>query len=186
LVSCSAHKLYGPKGIGVLYIRPGEPPLRLEPLFDGGGHERRLRSGTLPVPLVVGFGVACQLAGEGLTDEAARLSELGERLWKGVSNRIDGVALNGHPALRLPGNLNVSFAGVDGEALMNQLTEIAVSSGSACTSAEPEPSHVLRAMGISEPLSRASLRSGLVRFPTVTEIELAGGPAATTVRRLRA
>jgi len=186
LVSLSAHKLYGPKGVGALYVRRGGVPIRLEPLFDGGGHERRLRSGTLPVPLIVGFGAACRLASECLDAEAARLTSLRERLWDGLSKNLDGLTLNGHPRERLPGNLNVSFDGVDGEALMTSLTEIAVSSGSACTSADPEPSHVLRAMGVSESLSKASLRFGLGRFTTADEIDFAIRYVVENVASLRA
>lgn len=185
LASFSAHKLYGPKGVGALYVRGGAP-IRLEPLLDGGGHERRMRSGTLAVPLIVGFGAACRLAGEKLATEAARISELRERLWRGLSERLEGLSVNGHPEDRLPGNLNVSFDGVDGEALMTSLTEIAVSSGSACTSADPEPSHVLRAMGVSEARSKASLRFGLGRFTTEAEIDFAIRHVAETVSRLRA
>lgn len=173
LVSLSAHKLYGPKGTGALYVRRDGPPIRLEPLFDGGGHERRMRSGTLAVPLIVGFGAACRLAEGCLSEEAIRLTNLREHLWKGLAENLEGLTLNGHLTERLPGNLNVSFDGLDGEALMTSLTEIAVSSGSACTSADPEPSHVLRAMGISEARSKASLRFGLGRFTTTAEIDFA-------------
>ena len=185
LVSISAHKLYGPKGVGALVMANHGPPIRIEPLFDGGGHERRLRSGTLPVPLIVGFGVACRLAREQLAAEAARLAALRDRLWTGLSQQLEGLSINGHPTVRLPGNLNISFDGVDGEALMLKLTEIAVSSGSACTSADPEPSHVLRAMGISEASSKASLRFGLGRFTTADEIDFAIAYVAETVSRLR-
>jgi cysteine desulfurase len=185
LVSFSAHKLYGPKGVGGLYLRSGDQPIRMEPLFDGGGHERRLRSGTLPVPLIIGFGAACRLAAEGLSEEAHRLKALRDRLWEGLSQRLAGLSVNGHPMERLPGNLNVSFDSVDGEALMMSLTEIAVSSGSACTSADPEPSHVLRAMGVSEARSKASLRFGLGRFTTAEEIDFAIDYVAATVSRLR-
>jgi cysteine desulfurase len=185
LVSFSAHKLCGPKGVGALYLRSEGPPIRMEPLFDGGGHERRLRSGTLPVPLIVGFGAACLLASEERSEEAQRLKALRDRLWEGLSRRLAGLFVNGHPAERLPGNLNVSFDDVDGEALMTSLTEIAVSSGSACTSADPEPSHVLRAMGVSEARSKASLRFGLGRFTTAEEIEFAIDYVAATVTRLR-
>lgn len=185
LASFSAHKLYGPKGVGALYVRGGAP-IRLEPLLDGGGHERRMRSGTLAVPLIVGFGAACRLAGEKLAEEAARISALRERLWRGLSGRVEELSVNGHPVDRLPGNLNVSFDGVDGEALMTSLTEMAVSSGSACTSADPEPSHVLRAMGVSEARSKASLRFGLGRFTTEAEIDFATRYVAETVIRLRA
>jgi cysteine desulfurase len=186
LVSFSAHKLYGPKGVGALYVRPGEEPLRLEPLFDGGGHERRMRSGTLPVPLIVGFAAACLLAADEMTQEPRRLAGLRDRLWEGLSQRVVGAVMNGHPTERLPGNLNVSFTGVDGEALMTNLTEIAVSSGSACTAADPEPSHVLRAMGVPESLSKASLRFGLGRLTTLAEVDFAIDYVAKTVARLRA
>jgi cysteine desulfurase len=186
LVSLSAHKVYGPKGTGALYIRRGDPPIRLEPLFHGGGHERRLRSGTLAVPLIVGFGMASRLAHESLPEEAARLRVLRDRLWQGLQEQLSGVSLNGHPTERLSGNLNVSFAGVDGEQLMLALTRIAVSSGSACSSADPEPSHVLRAMGVSESLSKASLRFGLGRFNSAEEVELAISHVAEAVARFRA
>ncbi|MBI3861411.1 MAG: cysteine desulfurase [Planctomycetia bacterium] len=185
LISLSAHKLYGPKGTGALYVRDGDPPIRIEPLLDGGGHERRLRSGTLAVPLIVGFGEACRLAREVLSQEAAEIGTLRDRLWDGFCERLSGIALNGHPTDRLPGNLNVSFAGVDGEQLMNGLSQIAVSSGSACTSADPEPSHVLRAMGVPESLSKASLRFGLGRFNTAADVDLAIEHVAEVVERLR-
>jgi cysteine desulfurase len=186
LVSLSAHKLYGPKGIGALVIRREGPPIRLEPQLDGGGHERRMRSGTLAVPSIVGFGIACRLAQEALPAEAPRIKSLRDRLWEGLSQHLDSVTLNGHPTERLPGNLNVSFDALDGETLMRELAEIAVSSGSACTSADPEPSHVLRAMGISEARSKASLRFGLGRFTTADEIDFAIDCVAKTVARLRA
>lgn len=185
LVSISAHKVYGPKGVGALWMRHHGPRIRIEPLFDGGGHERRLRSGTLPVPLIVGFGAACRLASEQLPTEATRLAALRDRLWKGLAYELAGLSVNGHLTERLPGNLNISFEGIDGEALMMKLTDIAVSSGSACTSADPEPSHVLRAMGISEARSRASLRFGLGRFTTADEIDFAITYVAETVNRLR-
>src|SRR5262245_25013238 len=186
LVSVSAHKVYGPKGIGALYVRADGSPIRLEPLFDGGGHERRMRSGTLAVPLIVGFAAACRLASEGLAAETERLAALCNRLWEGLSQRLGGITINGPPIERLPGNLNVSFDGIDGEVLMTSLTDIAVSSGSACTTADPEPSHVLRAMGVSERLSKASLRFGLGRFTTAAEIDFAIDYVAATVMRLRA
>jgi cysteine desulfurase len=185
LVSLSAHKLYGPKGVGALLLRHHGPRIRIEPLFDGGGHERRLRSGTLPVPLIVGFGVACRMAREQQPSEAVHLAALRDQLWNGLSQQLEGLSVNGHPTERLPGNLSVSFDGVDGEALMMKLTEIAVSSGSACTSADPEPSHVLRAMGISDVRSKASLRFGLGRFTTADEIDFAIAYVAETVSRLR-
>jgi cysteine desulfurase len=186
LLSASAHKLYGPKGVGVVFIRRGGPRIAIEPLLHGGGHEQRLRSGTLPVPLIVGFGEACRIAGEEMTAEATRLAALRERLWAGLCREVDGLVLNGHPSERLAGNLNVSFEGVDGEALMTGLSGIAVSSGSACTAADPEPSHVLRAMGRSDGLTRASLRFGLGRSTTASQIDQAIAIVAGTVRRLRA
>jgi cysteine desulfurase len=186
LVTISAHKLYGPKGVAALYVRRDGPPVRLEPILDGGGHERRLRSGTLPVPLIVGFGTACELARDALPVETTRLNALRNRLWSGLGAELTGLVLNGHPTERLPGNLHVSFDGVDGEALMNGLTEVAVSSGSACTSADPEPSHVLRAMGVSELRSKASVRFGLGRFTTESEIDAAIRHVCDIVSRLRA
>ncbi|WP_146369838.1 cysteine desulfurase family protein [Symmachiella macrocystis] len=185
LLSLSGHKIYGPKGIGILFVRHGSPRIKLEPQLDGGGHERHLRSGTLPVPLIVGLGAACELCGETMVDEAARLLELRERLWTGLQDRLDGLTLNGHPQKRLPGNLNVSFDAVEGDALMNSMRDIAVSSGSACTSADPQPSHVLRAMGVSDALTRASLRFGLGRFNTTVEIDRALEVVVTAVRGLR-
>jgi len=186
LLSLSGHKLYGPKGIGTLFIRRDGPPVRLEPQLDGGGHEQRLRSGTLPVPLVVGLGAACDLFQGLITEESARIAALRDRLWDDLCRRVPDLILNGHPERRLAGNLHVSVPGVDGEALMHALKEIAVSSGSACTSADPEPSHVLRAMGISEALSRASVRFGLGRMTTEVEVDFAAQYFADTVARLRA
>ncbi|MBT4866648.1 MAG: cysteine desulfurase [Planctomycetaceae bacterium] len=185
LLSLTAHKMYGPMGVGALYVRGGDKRIPIEPLFDGGGHERRLRSGTLPVPLIVGFGEACKLAAEVMRDESKRVQQLRDRLWGGLSEAVEGVYLNGHPDLRLAGNLNVSFDGVDGDALMMGLRDIAVSSGSACTSADPQPSHVLRAMGVSDELTRASLRFGLGRFTTLEEIEFAVSYVADAIDRLR-
>jgi cysteine desulfurase len=186
LLSASAHKLYGPKGVGILFFRRSGPRMAIEPLLHGGGHEQRLRSGTLPVPLIVGFGEACRIASEEMTAEATRLAALRERLWLGLCREIDGIVLNGHPSERLAGNLNVSFEGVDGDALMTGLSGIAVSSGSACTSADPEPSHVLRAMGRNDSLTRASLRFGLGRSTTAAQIDQAIAVVVDTVRRLRA
>jgi cysteine desulfurase len=185
LLSLSAHKIYGPKGIGALYVRRRDPQVRLEPLVDGGGHERGLRSGTLPVPLVVGLGLAAEIAMRERDDEARRLLELRERLHQGIAGRVPGIRLNGPPADRLPGNLNLSFGDVDGEALMMAMRDIAVSSGSACSSAEPEPSHVLLAMGLDEDMARASLRFGLGRFTTTDEIDFAIDTVAAAVERLR-
>lgn len=185
LLSLSAHKIYGPKGVGALFVRRGDPPVRLVPLFDGGGHERGFRSGTVAVPLVVGLGEAAALASLERAEESARILALRERLHAAISGRISAIRLNGHPTLRLPGNLNLSFADVDGEALMMAMRDVAVSSGSACTSANPEPSHVLRAMGVDEAMARASLRFGLGRFTTAEEIDFAADAVARTVTRLR-
>jgi len=185
LLSLSGHKIYAPKGIGVLYIRRRDPQVRLQPLVDGGGHERGFRSGTVPVPLVVGLGVAIDLALAERASESRRLFELREHLHAGIRQRVTEIRLNGHPLDRLPGNLNLSFAHVDGEALMMQMREIAVSSGSACSSAEPEPSHVLMAMGLSEDLARASLRFGLGRFTTRDEIDVAIDAVSRAVEQLR-
>ena len=172
LMSISGHKFYGPMGIGVMYVRR-RPRVRMVPLFDGGGQERGFRSGTLPLPLCVGLGKACELAQAEMTGERGRLFELRERLYQGISARIPQAALNGDWQQRIPGNLNLSFAGVDGEALLTGLTEIAVSSGSACTSASIEPSYVLQALGLDDALARSSLRIGLGRFTTEAEVDFA-------------
>jgi cysteine desulfurase len=185
LLSVSGHKIYGPKGIGALYIRRRDPQVKLQPLMDGGGHERGFRSGTVPVPVVVGLGLAIELAMAEQAFESDRLFALRERLHEGIKQQVTDIRLNGHPRNRLPGNLNLSFAHVNGEALMMQMREIAVSSGSACTAAEPEPSHVLMAMGLSEDLARASLRFGLGRFTTREEIEFAIDAVSRAVARLR-
>ncbi len=185
LLSLTAHKTYGPKGVGALYVRRGGRRISIDALFDGGGHEGHIRSGTLPVPLIVGFGQACELAGGNMPDESKTTRRLRDRLWDGLCAEIDGLVLNGHPDKRLPNNLNVSFDSVDGDALMTSLKDIAVSSGSACTSADPEPSYVLRAMGRSDTLARASLRFGLGRFNTEDEIDTAMRVVAESVNRLR-
>jgi cysteine desulfurase len=186
LLSLSAHKMYGPKGVGALYVRATSPRVRLAPLFDGGGHERGMRSGTLPVPLVVGFGKACELARAEMPAEAERLLRLRERLRQGISDGLEEVSLNGHPTERLPGNLNLSFAYVDGNALLMNLRGVAVSSGSACTSADPEPSYVLRAMGVEDELAHSSIRFGLGRFNTADEVEQVIAEVIGVVTRLRA
>jgi cysteine desulfurase len=186
LLSLSAHKIYGPKGVGALFARRRQPAVRLEPLFDGGGHERGMRSGTLPVPLIVGLGKACDLARMEFPDESARLLRLRQRLWHGLSSRLDDVQLNGHSQQRLPGNLNVSFPGVHGEALLMALKNVAVSSGSACTSASVEPSYVLRALGVPDDLAHGSLRFGLGRWNTEDEIDFVIDEVVRTVRRLQA
>jgi cysteine desulfurase len=185
LLSLSGHKIYGPKGIGALYIRRGGSSWRISPLFDGGGHERGARSGTVAVPLAVALGEAAEIAGREREEEASRLVDLRNRLHRGIVERLDGVFLNGHATRRLPGNLNLSFEGVNGEALMMAMTDLAVSSGSACTAVDPEPSHVLLAMGRDESLARASLRFGLGRFTTLDEVDAAAEIVAGAVARLR-
>ncbi|MCZ6464716.1 MAG: aminotransferase class V-fold PLP-dependent enzyme [Proteobacteria bacterium] len=186
LLSISGHKVYGPKGVGALFVRGRRPRVRLEPLFDGGGHERSLRSGTLPVPLIVGLGRALAIAVETMDEECARLAELRERLWKRLSSELGGVRINGHPEKRLAGNLNVSFEGVDGDRLLLALKDVAVSSGSACTSALPEPSHVLGALRVPPALARASLRFGIGRSNTAEEIDRAAARVVEEVRSQRA
>jgi cysteine desulfurase len=186
LLSVSAHKMYGPKGVGALYVRRRDPHVRLEPLLDGGGHERGMRSGTLPVPLVVGFGAACGLSQGEMAGEAVRLTDLRERLRQAIQEQVSETYLNGQPTERLPGNLNLSFAYVQGDALLMALRDVAVSSGSACTSADPEPSYVLRALGVSDELAHASLRFGLGRFTTAEEVDYVAREVARQVGRLRA
>ena len=185
LLSLSGHKIYGPKGIGALYVRSKKPRVRLNPIIDGGGHERGMRSGTLNVPGIVGLGKACQVALKELPGETARLTQLRERLKDGIFGQLDEVYLNGHPTQRLPGNLNVSFAYVEGESLLMGLKEIAVSSGSACTSASLEPSYVLHALGVEEDLAHTSIRFGLGRFNTDEEVNYAIRRVVEEVTRLR-
>ncbi len=185
LLSLSAHKLYGPKGVGALYVRRRQPHVRLEPLFDGGGHERGMRSGTLPVPLIVGFGAACALSQKEMADDAARARQLRASLWNGFRRELDDIHLNGHMTERLPGNLNVSFAGVRGEALLMALKNVAVSSGSACTSASVEPSYVLRSLGVPDELAHSSIRFGIGRFNTAEEIDYTISEVVRHVRHLR-
>jgi cysteine desulfurase len=186
LLSLTAQKMYGPKGIGALYIRSRNPRVRPELQIDGGGHERGLRSGTLPVPSIVGFGVACELCRAEMTAEALRLQTLRERLYQGIISQLDEVSLNGHRTLRLAGNLNLAFAHVEGEAVMVGMKNVAISSGSACTSANPEPSYVLKALGLSDELARGSLRFGLGRFNTEEEVDYVIGEVVRVVRQLRA
>jgi len=185
LLSISAHKLYGPKGVGALYVNRSRVRLRIMPLFDGGGHERGLRSGTLAVPLIVGLGRAAELAHAEMETETEQIAALRDRLRAGLEQRIPAIQINGHPVQRLAGNLNVSFRDVDGGALLLTLRGLAVSSGSACSSAEPEPSHVLTAMGLDEELARSSLRFGLGRFTTEAEIDQAVEAVAAAVAALR-
>ena len=195
LMSFTAHKIYGPKGVGALFVRRGSPGVRLEPLLDGGGQEGGLRSGTLNVPGIVGFAKALELCLAEMPAEISRLSTLRLRLWDGLRREVPDVVLNGpdwnqqqtgaDKMIRLPGNLDCAFPFVDGEALLINMKDVAVSSGSACTSANPEPSHVLRALGLSEDLTRASLRFGLGRFTTAEEIDFAITATAATLHRLR-
>ena len=185
LLSMSAHKLYGPKGVGALYVRKRNPRVRLPPQIDGGGHENGMRSGTLPVPLIVGFAEACAIAGREMTPEANRVLGLRERLWKLIFETFDHVRLNGSLESRLPGNLNVSFEYVEGESLILGMADVAVSSGSACASAKLEPSPVLQALGLNEPLARSSIRFGIGRFNTEAEIDQAFALLKREVLRLR-
>jgi cysteine desulfurase len=180
-VSMSAHKLYGPKGVGALYVR--RKRVSIEAQIDGGGHERNMRSGTLNVPAIVGFGRAAEIARTEMTAEAARLAALRNRLLERLQSATDGMTVNGTMTSRLPGNLNVSFDGVDGEALLVSLDDIAVSSGAACTQAEP--SHVLMALGHSKDRALASLRFGIGRTTTADEIDYAANKVAGVVSRLR-
>ncbi|MFQ5840046.1 MAG: IscS subfamily cysteine desulfurase [Candidatus Methylomirabilales bacterium] len=186
LVSLSGHKVYGPKGIGALYVRLSRPAVRLIPLLDGGGQERGRRSGTQNVPAIVGFGKACEVAGRVMIEEGVRLRALRERLKAGIVGRISQVHVNGHLERRLPGNLNVSFERVEGEALLLSMKDVAVSSGSACTSTTMEPSYVLLALGVAEDLARASIRFGLGRWSSAEEVDYAVERLAERVERLRA
>jgi len=190
MLSISAHKLYGPKGIGALLVRGRRSDgrrLRLAPQLHGGGHERGLRSGTLPVPLIVGFGRAVALCVAEMDAEAKRLVQLRSRMLERLSESLEGVFLNGHAERRLPGNLNLCFEGVEADALISDLKEVAVSTGSACSSARPETSHVLRALGCDEARARSSIRLGLGRFTTAEEIEVATDAliAAVAAQRVR-
>jgi cysteine desulfurase len=186
LVSLSGHKVYGPKGIGALYVRRARPRLTLKAQLHGGGHERGFRSGTLPVPLIVGLGEALEVALREQSEEATRLERLRQRLLEGLREVLSDIHLNGHPTQRLPGNLNVSFAYVEGEALLMALGDIAVSSGSACTSASMEPSYVLQALGLSDELCYSSVRFGLGRRTTSEEIEITITKVVEVVHKLRA
>jgi cysteine desulfurase len=185
LLSLSGHKIYGPKGVGALYVRRRNPRVRLSPIHFGGGHERGLRSGTLNVPAIVGMGEACEIAGRELAEEARRASRLRERLWKGLSAQLEDIYLNGHPIEHLPGNLNVSFAYVEGESLLMGIKNVAVSSGSACTSASLEPSYVLKGLGVGEDLAHTSIRFGIGRFTTEEDIDFVIQEVVREVKRLR-
>jgi len=185
LLCLSAHKIYGPKGVGALYVRRKNPRVRLAAQMDGGGHERGMRSGTLNVPGIVGLAKACELARTELAEESARCRALREHLHERIERELGYVVLNGHATERLPGNLNLSFHFVEGESLIMGISDVAVSSGSACTSASLEPSHVLRAMDVGEDLAHSSIRFGIGRFTTREEVDYAADAVVKAVRRLR-
>ena len=185
LMSFTAHKMYGPKGIGALYVRKKNPPIQLYPLLHGGGQENNIRSGTLNVPGIVGFGAACELCKQEMKEEANRITALREQLYHGLSKRIDRVQLNGHPTKRLPGNLNLSFEFVESQSILLGLKEIALSSGSACNSDSIEPSYVLRAMGVKDELALGAIRFGLGCHNTAAEIDIVIERVVSQVARLR-
>jgi cysteine desulfurase len=184
LMSISGHKLYGPKGIGVLYVRR-RPRVRLLPLIDGGGQERGLRSGTLPTPLCVGLGRAAAIAAQEMPDEALRLRQLRDRLHQGLLRRVPGLGLNGDAERRLAGNLNLSFPEIEAPSLIEACPAIAISTGSACTSAKVEPSYVLRALGLPDPVANSAIRIGIGRFNTAAEVDFAVDALAAAAARLR-
>src|ERR1700744_250257 len=185
LVAISGHKIYGPKGVGALYVRRRNPRVQLSAIIDGGGHERGMRSGTLNVTGIIGLGKACEIAQQEMASESARMLALRERLRKGLEAKLDEVFINGSMEHRLPNNLNMSFAYVEGESLLMGINDIAVSSGSACTSATLEPSYVLKALGVGEDLAHTSIRFGLGRFNTDEEVEYVADRVVETVSRLR-
>ncbi|MBI1750544.1 MAG: IscS subfamily cysteine desulfurase [Acidobacteria bacterium] len=185
LLSLSAHKMYGPKGVGALYVRRRNPRVQLAAIVDGGGHERGMRSGTLNVTGIVGFGKACELCQNEMTEESERLHRLCERLKDNLFGKLDEIFINGSMTHRLPHNLNISFAYVEGESLLMGINDVAVSSGSACTSATLEPSYVLKALGVGEDLAHTSIRFGLGRFNTQEEVDYVSERVIETVTRLR-
>jgi cysteine desulfurase len=185
LMSITAHKLYGPKGVGALYVRRKNPRVQISAIIDGGGHERGMRSGTLNVAGIVGLGKACAIASEEMAQEAKKLSGLRDRLRERIMSRLDEVYVNGSSEHRLPGNLNISFAYVEGESLLMGINDIAVSSGSACTSATLEPSYVLKALGTGDDLAHSSIRFGIGRFNTEAEVDYVADRVVETVQRLR-
>jgi cysteine desulfurase len=185
LLSISGHKMHGPKGVGALYVRRKNPRVQLSPILDGGGHERGMRSGTLNVPGIVGLGKACAIASEEMPEEACKLAGLRNRLRDRIMSRLDETYLNGSMEHRLPGNLNLTFAHVEGESLLMGINDIAVSSGSACTSAILEPSYVLKALGADDDLAHSSIRFGLGRFNTEAEVDYVADRVVETVSRLR-
>ena len=185
MMCLSAHKMYGPKGAGAFYVRRRKPRVRIVAQIDGGGHERGMRSGTLNVPGIVGLGKACELCGDELESEMVRAAALRDRLQQRIESELDMVHLNGNPEHRLPGNLNLSFPYVEGESLLMGVEDVAVSSGSACTSASLEPSHVLRSMGVGDDLAHSSIRFGIGRFTTEEEVDYAADKLISAVKRLR-
>jgi cysteine desulfurase len=185
LLSMTAHKVYGPKGIGCLYVRRKNPRVRLDAQVDGGGQERGMRSGTLAVPLIVGMGEACELARLEFAAAVPRMKALRDRLHQGIESKLVDVYLNGHPTERLPSTLNISFAYVEGEALMMGIKDVAVSSGSACTSASLEPSYVLKSLGVGDELAHSSLRFGIGRFTTEEEVDYTIDAVVKAVEHLR-
>jgi cysteine desulfurase len=185
LASISGHKIYGPKGVGALYVRRKNPRVQVSAIIDGGGHERGMRSGTLNVPGIVGLGKACELAYQEMSQEAIKMSGLRDRLKDSIMSRLDEVYVNGSMEHHLPGNLNISFAYVEGESLLMGINDIAVSSGSACTSATLEPSYVLKALGTGDDLAHSSIRFGIGRFNTEAEVDYIADRVVETVTRLR-
>ena len=185
LLAISAHKIYGPKGVGALYVRRRNPRVQLSAIIDGGGHERGMRSGTLNVPGIVGLGAACEIAQKEMAEESVRLAKLRDRLKAGLEAKLDEVFINGSLEHRLPNNLNMSFAYVEGESLLMGINDIAVSSGSACTSATLEPSYVLKALGVGEDLAHTSIRFGLGRFNTEEEVDYVTEKMVQVVTKLR-
>lgn len=185
LLSISGHKIYGPKGVGALYVRRKNPRVQVTAQMDGGGHERGMRSGTLNVPGIVGLGEACELCGKEMAEESARLGALRDKLRRTLETELDEVFINGSMEHRLPNNLNMSFAYVEGESMLMGIKDIAVSSGSACTSASLEPSYVLKALGVGDDLAHTSIRFGLGRFTTEEEVDYTAQRVIETVKRLR-
>ena len=186
LLSATAHMLYGPKGVGALYVRRKNPRVRIAPMVDGGGHERGMRSGTVPVPLVVGFGKAAEISREVMAEESKRLAALRDRLQEQIVSKVDEAYVNGHPERRLPHNLNISFAYVEGESVLMGLNkEVALSSGSACTSSTLEPSYVISALGVDSELAHSSIRFGLHRFSTEEEVDFVARKTVEVILRLR-
>jgi len=185
LASISAHKIYGPKGVGALYVRRKNPRVQLVAQIDGGGHERGMRSGTLNVTGIVGLGKACEIAGAEMAQEATRLGALRDRLQNAIMSQLDECYINGSMEHRLPGNINISFAYVEGESLLMGISDVAVSSGSACTSATLEPSYVLKALGAGDDLAHSSIRFGIGRFNTEAEVDYVARRVVETVSRLR-